>query len=137
MTMLSAAEAAKLLHLHVKRVQGLARQGRLPAVRVGRKWLFPVAEIERMLRPGARSGAAREPAGPEIELSARNRLRGTVTSLHADGLMAELRLDVGGQEIVAIITRSSAERLGLAPGVEACAVIKATEVMIGREDPRR
>jgi molybdate transport system regulatory protein len=46
--------------------------------------------------------------------------------------MAEVRVDVGGAELVAVITRSSAERLGLAVGAEVLAVIKATEVMIGR-----
>ena len=50
MNLLSAREAAGLLHLNVKRVQQLAREGRLPATRVGRKWLFPEAELERMLR---------------------------------------------------------------------------------------
>jgi len=46
--------------------------------------------------------------------------------------MAEVRLAIGDQELVSIITRDSAERLGLAIGVEAHAVIKATEIMIGR-----
>jgi molybdopterin-binding protein len=45
--------------------------------------------------------------------------------------MAEVRVDVGGAELVAVITTSSAERLRLAVGAEVLAVIKATEVMIG------
>jgi excisionase family DNA binding protein len=40
MRTLNAHETADLLHLNVKRVQGLARAGKLPAVRVGRRWLF-------------------------------------------------------------------------------------------------
>jgi molybdopterin-binding protein len=47
--------------------------------------------------------------------------------------MSEVALDVGGQELVAVITRASAERLRLAEGDEVLAVIKSTEVMIGRE----
>jgi molybdopterin-binding protein len=46
--------------------------------------------------------------------------------------MAEVRIRIGDQELVAIITRSSAERLGLAPGDEVLAVIKSTEVMIAK-----
>jgi molybdopterin-binding protein len=68
-----------------------------------------------------------------LDLSARNRLRGRITALHLDGIMAEVRLNIGGQELVSVITRSSAERLGLKVGDIVSAVIKSTEVMIGRE----
>jgi molybdopterin-binding protein len=111
----------------VKRVQALAREGRIPATRVGRKWLFPRARIEAMV--GVQSGGPRG----GIELSARNQLRGRVLGISGDGIMAEVRLDIGGQELVAIITRSSAERLRLRMGEEVLAVIKSTEVMIGRD----
>lgn len=47
--------------------------------------------------------------------------------------MAEVVLDIGGQEIVAVITRSSVERLGLRVGDHAAAVMKSTEVMIATE----
>ncbi len=67
-----------------------------------------------------------------MDISARNQLRGTIKSVITDGVMAEVVLDVGGQEVVATITRSSVERLGLKQGDSAVAVIKATEVMIGR-----
>jgi molybdopterin-binding protein len=125
---LSAAETAALLKLNVKRVQALARTGRLPATRVGRKWLFPRSRIEALCG----IGRAIEPR-TGIELSARNQLRGRVTSVSGDGIMAEVRLDVGGQELVAIITRASAERLGVRAGEQVLAVIKSTEVMIGRD----
>jgi molybdopterin-binding protein len=64
-------------------------------------------------------------------LSARNRLRGTITSIETDGLMAEVVLELGdGQEVTSTITRGSVERLGLEVGDEASAVVKATEVMV-------
>lgn len=125
---LNAAEAAALLQLNVKRVQALAREGRLPATRVGRKWLFPRARLEALVgvpAVGAGRGA--------IELSARNQLRGRVIGIAGDGLMAEVRLEIGGQELVAVITRSSVERLRLKVGEDVLAVIKSTEVMIGRD----
>jgi molybdopterin-binding protein len=128
MNMLDAEEAALLLHLNVKRVQSLARAGKLPAARVGRKWLFRRDELERLL------GRTPAPAGNRpYAISARNRLRGEICGLSLDGLMAEVQLRIGDQVLVSVITRSSAERLGLKVGDEAFAVIKSTEVIIGKE----
>jgi molybdopterin-binding protein len=121
--LLTAREVAKLLHMHVKRVQLLARQGKLPTVRHGRRWLFPRAAI--LAAPGDASGG--------IDLSARNQLRGRVRAVRSDGLMVEVAIDLDPQEIVAVITKASAERLGLSGGVDALAVIKATEIMIARK----
>jgi molybdopterin-binding protein len=127
MDTLGVAEAASLLHLNPKRVQYLARTGRLPAVRVGRKWLFPKRRLEALLGP---PGAA--PELHPIDLSARNQLRGSVLSVVSEGLMAEVRVAIGDQELVSVITRTAAERLQLEVGAEVYAVIKSTEVMIGR-----
>ena len=128
MNTLNAVEAAKLLHLNVKRVQSLARGGKLPAARVGRKWLFRREDLEALLGRNPHA-----PAPGSIAISARNRLRGRIASLSVDGLMAEVVVTIGDQELVAVITRSSAERLGLEVGGEVLAVIKATEVMLGTE----
>ena len=68
-----------------------------------------------------------------MELSARNQLRGTVKSVELGTVMAEVLVDVGGQEIASAITRASAERLGLAEGDAVVAIVKATEVMLGKE----
>lgn len=126
MTLLSAEQAAAHLHLNVKRVQALARAGRLPGRRVGRRWLFDERDLDLALgRP-----APADLAG--LDLSARNQLRGRILAIHTEGLMAEVRIAIGDQELVAMITRSSAERLGLAVGEMAVAVIKSTEVMIGK-----
>jgi molybdopterin-binding protein len=65
-----------------------------------------------------------------MELSARNQLKGTVKSMKLGTIMSEVVVDVGGHEVVAAITRSSAERLGLQEGTAVRAVIKATDVMI-------
>lgn len=128
MPLLSAADAASLLHLHVKRVQALARAGKLPGRRVGRKWLFDRRDLDRML---GRVDAPGQPLAG-LDISARNQLRARVLSLTVDGVMAEVRLGIGNQELVSIITRGSAERLGLAEGDEVYALIKSTEVMIGK-----
>lgn len=68
-----------------------------------------------------------------MEISARNQLPGTVKSVALGGVMAEVVVDVAGQEVVAVITRGSAERLGLREGEPVTVVIKATEVMLARD----
>jgi molybdopterin-binding protein len=65
-------------------------------------------------------------------LSARNQLPGTVKSVVLGSVMAEVVVDVAGNEVAAAITRHSAESLGLAAGDEVKVVIKATEVMIDK-----
>ena len=65
-----------------------------------------------------------------MELSARNQLQGTVKSVTLGTIMAEVVVDLNGQDIVSAITRGSAERLGLAEGTTVTVVSKATEVML-------
>jgi molybdopterin-binding protein len=65
-------------------------------------------------------------------LSARNQLAGTIKELKIGNVMAEVVILVGGTEIVAAITRGSAERLGLKQGDTVRAVIKSTDVMIDK-----
>lgn len=67
-----------------------------------------------------------------MELSARNQLAGTITAITLGGVMAEVTIDSGGQTIVSAITRGSVERMGLALGQQVVAIVKATEVMIGK-----
>src|SRR5262249_8329741 len=131
METLTAEQAAALLHMHPKRVRAPARAGKLPAPQIGRKWVFRRDGLQPL--GSRRPGRPHRAAGPGVALSARNRLRGRVVRLRLDGLMAEVTLAIGDQELVSIITRASAERLGLAEGQEVYAVMKSTEVMIGKE----
>jgi molybdopterin-binding protein len=68
-----------------------------------------------------------------MEISARNQLRGTVTSVKTGPVMAEVVIDVGGQELVAVITAHSAESLSLKEGQDVRAVVKATDVLVGTD----
>jgi molybdopterin-binding protein len=67
-----------------------------------------------------------------MELSARNQLKGKVKSVKLGTIMAEVILDVAGQEMVSEISRGSAERLALKAGDAVTVIIKSTEVMIGK-----
>jgi molybdopterin-binding protein len=66
--------------------------------------------------------------------SARNRFSGEVRSVEVGGVMALVEIEAGPFLVTAAITRDSVRELGLAPGVRATAVIKATSVMLEREE---
>ena len=67
-----------------------------------------------------------------MKISARNVLKGKVKTIKTGAVNDEIVVELpGGSEIVSIITKSSAESLGLAPGKELYAIIKASNVMIG------
>jgi molybdopterin-binding protein len=68
-----------------------------------------------------------------MAISARNQFRGVVKSIRQGGVMTEVVIDIGGHEIVSLISTSSAKRLKLKKGKEAVAVIKATEVIISTD----
>ncbi len=67
-----------------------------------------------------------------MELSARNQLKGKVKSVKTGAIMAEVVVDVAGQEVVADITKGSVDRLKLNTGDQVTVIIKATEVIIGK-----
>ena len=68
-----------------------------------------------------------------MEISARNVLPGTVTGVTKGAVNAEIVLRLrGGESIIAVITNPSVDRLGLQTGTDASAVIKATDVMVGK-----
>ncbi|GLV58938.1 transporter [Dictyobacter sp. S3.2.2.5] len=69
-----------------------------------------------------------------MQISARNQLKGKVTSVNLGSVMAEVVIALpDGQEIVSAITRNSAESLNLKAGDEVLAIVKSTEVMIGKQ----
>jgi molybdopterin-binding protein len=94
-------------------------------------------EVDRLLAgqgkaPAART-TARRPGGVLVALSGRNQLRGIVDEIRTEGLLAQVRMRIGDQVLTAVITRDAVRELKLRRGDEAVAIIKSTEVMIGRE----
>ena len=120
---LTAAQAARALGISIDTLRRWDRAGRITVHRdAANRRLVPASEVER-LRGG--EGAH--------ELSARNHFRGVVRSVEVDGLLARVEIDVTEpSRVVAIITRESAEELGLRPGVSAAGVVKSTSVMVER-----
>jgi len=67
-----------------------------------------------------------------MQISARNQLHGRVKNVKLGTVMAEVVVEVGSEEVVAAITRASAESLGVSSGEDIVVVIKATEVMLAK-----
>lgn len=74
MQLISASEAARYLHLNVKRIQALARSGRLPGRRVGRKWLFDRRDLDNALGSGEGERWSASTSAPAISCEARSPL---------------------------------------------------------------
>ncbi len=68
-----------------------------------------------------------------MDVSARNKLSGTIKDVKLGQVMAEITLKIGENEVVTVVTRTSAERLGLKVGDKAYALVKATEIMVGKD----
>src|SRR3954468_19424949 len=118
----TASEAARALGISLDTLRRWDRQGRIRVSRdSANRRVVSAREIDRLR------------GGGEQTLSARNRLQGVVRDVKIEGLLAEVELEVTrGGRLVAMITRESAESLGLVPGMSACAVVKATSVMVER-----
>jgi molybdopterin-binding protein len=65
-----------------------------------------------------------------MQISTRNRLPGTITEVVKGEAAAKVTLRVGDNHVVALITRESADEIGLEVGREVTALVKATDVMI-------
>ena len=116
-------EAARALGVSIDTIRRWDRDGRIATSRdKGNRRVVSAAEIERI-----------RGADGDGSLSARNRFRGIVREVKIDGLLAQVDIDVTEpSRVVAIITRESLEELGLRPGMEATAIVKATSVMVQR-----
>ncbi len=97
------------------------------------------SEIQRQLltqerAPGSSAAVAKRTSarGVRVALSGRNQLAGIVEDVRGDGLLSQVRLRIGDQFLTAVITRDAVNELKLKRGDEAVAIIKSTEVMIGR-----
>jgi molybdopterin-binding protein len=122
----SLGDAARLLGVSVDTLRRWDRDGKLETTRDGSgRRRVSAAEVER-LRPAPQ----RHLTGDTF--SARNRFPGVIRSVEVDGVMAIVEIEAGPFLVSAAITRDSVEELGLAPGVEATATVKATSVMVDR-----
>ena len=137
MKLMTVRDAAQRLGVGYSTLKQWIYQGRVRTrTTSGGHHRIAEAEVDRLLaptRPAPRGKRRRESSGVIVSLSGRNQLRGFVDEIRVEGLLAQVRMRIGDQMLTAVITRDAVEELKLRRGDEALAIIKSTEVMIGRE----
>jgi molybdopterin-binding protein len=118
-------EAAKLLGVRVETLRTWERAGKLRTERtVGGQRIVPQSEVARLT--AERRAVAPAPA----HTSRRNAFPGVITKVTRDKVSALVEMQAGANRIVSLITREAADELGLKPGMEVVATVKATSVMV-------
>jgi molybdopterin-binding protein len=130
--LLTPREAALELRIAFPTIKQWIYKRKIRSIRtVGGHHRIPQSEIDRLLfRTRAKTSPQR--ALVMRRVSGRNQLVGRIESVRISGLMAEVVLSIGEQQITSIITAGSARDMQLKAGQTAAALIKATEVMILR-----
>ena len=129
-------EAAELLGVSDDTVRRWADAGRLPTTSTGGRRTIDGAALARFSEELNRSDERAEQP-PVVRESARNRMRGLVTRVVRDTVMAQVEIQAGPFRIVSLMSREAADELGLEPGSLAVAAVKATNVVVevpGRAD---
>jgi molybdopterin-binding protein len=117
-------EAAAALGVRVETLRRWERDGKLSTTRTeGGQRVVPASEVARLL-------TERRQAQPIAQASQRNRFMGVITEVKRDKLAATIEIQAGPHRILAFITREAADQMGLKPGMEAVAAVKATNVTI-------
>jgi len=131
-SLLTPREAALQLRISFPTIKQWIYKKKIRSVRTpGGHHRIPRTEVDRLLfRTRGHNEAVRQEVLRRI--SGRNQLVGRIEEVRISGLMAEVKISIGGQRITSIITASSAREMRLRPGQTAAALIKATEVMIIR-----
>ncbi len=139
MATLRISDAAGLLGVSDDTVRRWADAGRLPLVRddSGRQAVegAALAQFTKELAASADRPPAADAA--VVGESARNRFPGIVTRVVRDGVMAQVEIQAGPHRVVSLMSRESADELGLEPGVVAVASVKSTNVVMELPAQRR
>jgi molybdopterin-binding protein len=139
MSLLTPRAAAERLGVSYSAFKQWIYKGTVRTVRTGGgHHRVAEAEVDRLLAARGATSKSRAPrpkraGGVLVALSGRNQLRGIVEEVRVEGLLAQVRLRVGDQRLTAVITRDAVDELKLRRGQTAVAIIKSTEVMVGRE----
>jgi molybdopterin-binding protein len=117
-------DAAKAIGVRVETLRRWERDGNLATIRTeGGQRRIPAAEVARLI-------AERRARHASSSSSRRNAFPGIVTKVTRDKVSALVEIQAGPHRVVSLITREAADELGLQPGMEAEATVKATSVMI-------
>jgi len=129
---LKPREAALELRISFPTIKQWIYKRKIRSIRTaGGHHRIPQSEVDRLLFR-TRAKTAPERTLTMRRLSGRNQLVGRIESVRVSGLMAEVVISIGEQQITSIITARSAREMSLKAGQTAAALIKSTEVMILR-----
>jgi molybdopterin-binding protein len=120
---LRIGDVAKALGVSVDTLRRWEADGKIEFERQKNQRVLEASKLPALI--GSLSGATKTS-------SARNRLTGTVVSVKRDTVMAQVELACGDYRIVSLMSREAADELGLEPGVDAIAIVKATNVIVER-----
>ena len=125
-------EAAELLGVSDDTVRRWADAGRVPTISVGGRLAIEGAALAHFAEELARTQTEADALEqrPIVGASARNRMRGLVTRVIKDTVMAQVEIQAGPFRIVSLMSREAADELGLEPGSLAVAAVKATNVVV-------
>jgi molybdopterin-binding protein len=130
--LLKLNEAASELRISYPTIKQWIYKRKIKSVKTaGGHHRIPQSEVDRLLYR-TRGKTLSERTLVIRRVSGRNQLVGRIDGVRISGLMAEVKISIGDQQITSIITASSAREMNLKPGQTAAALIKATEVMILR-----
>jgi molybdopterin-binding protein len=131
--LLAPREAANILGISYPTLKQWIYRGKLKTAKTpGGHHRVPESEIDRLFPKKLERGDIETRRGNFRKISGRNQLFGRVLDVKYSGLLAQVRLKIGEQEITAIITADAAKEMRLKAGERAAALIKSTEVMILR-----
>jgi len=131
--LLAPREAANILGISYPTLKQWIYHGKIKSVKTpGGHHRVPESEIDRLFPKKLGRGDIGARRGNLRKISGRNQLIGRVLEVKYSGLLAQVRLAFGEQQITAIITADAAKEMRLKPGERAAALIKSTEVMILR-----
>jgi molybdopterin-binding protein len=132
-TLLLPREAAKVLGVSYPTLKQWIYKKKIRTVKTaGGHHRIPEAELDKFLHLKNARQPVRERRTDYRRISGRNQLVGRVIEIKVDGLMAQVRLSIGGQHINSIITSDAVREMRLKVGDTAAALIKSTEIMIIR-----
>ena len=130
--LLSPRDAARSLGISYPTLKQWIYKKKLRSIRTaGGHHRIPTSEIERFL-PRTEEKDIRSGRRNFRRISGRNQLVGRIVEVRYSGLLAQVKLSIGGQRISSIITADAAREMRLEKGQTAAALIKSTEVMIVR-----
>ena len=131
--LLPPREAAHILGISYPTLKQWIYRGKLKTAKTpGGHHRVPESEIDRLIPKSLDRGDISERRGAFRKISVRNQLIGRIVAIKYDGLLAQVTLRIGEQQITSLITADAARELRLKPGERAAALVKSTEVMILR-----